>query len=287
MHKKIPKPLFDEHSRILLTVRITVVYILTVLALLGAVLYYKIPLYGASFYAMPSVTLGLIWVMYYIVPLLLAVVFGLLFRPFGKSFRNIYFAILAAQILFSFIACLFRWEYLLRFETANYWKKSDRIRIEEFKEQHFDKNQDGFIDEIKLNLTLNLTKIRPGNYLLHGVIVPGATMSPFIIEGGGEIKIAQTGPENIFVKVFVIQPRMDLPKARMELQNFQVKFLLFRIATVDQYGQNLLMYTRWSPFFRVTGWDGSDREIYGDWHLLDTLVRPEIFTMWSPVIPKD
>lgn len=268
--------IIDEQGRIYLTARAVVFYFLLVGAVIGTIINAETPL-----------THDIVWIikfLYYVLPLILAFIFSYLFRPFWKSFRNILFAILIIQFLYSFGVSMMRWDYLQKQSDKNHWKKSDRIKVTKHNAKYFDRNSDGFLDELVLDLTMDFTKIRTGDYLLHGVIVPGASFAPFSIEGGGEFKITERGEKNILVRSFVITPRSDLGRIPYEMKNFQVKLMLFRVLTVDEYGKKLLQFARWSPFLRETNWHGEDKAIYGDWVLLNDVTSPDVYTLRTPAV---
>ncbi len=276
----------DDQSRLILAFEIVALYFLIVVGVVGAIVYFNPPLYRGEWYAWPTGLMLLIWFLYYGAPLILASIFGFLFKPFAKSFRNIFFAILIIQLFFSFILMTLRWDYLQNFNNKNRWKKSDRISIEKITPRQFDRNQDGYIEEIRLDVVFDFTRLRPSDYLLHAAIVPGGSVSAFIVDGGGEFSIVKTGGENKFEREFIVAPRTDLGPLPIGLQNFQLKFLLFRIVMIDEYGKNILAFTRWSPFLRSTHWDGSDPEIYEDWRPLDNKITPDVFSMRAPVLPQ-
>ena len=274
----------DDQSRLSLSARIVILYSLIVLGVIGAINYYQEPILSENGRVLLPTILYLVWFLYYGFPFVLAVIFGCFFSPFRKSFRNILFSIFFLQLLYSFMVSMLRWEYLKDFNNIRRWKRSDRIRIADLTPQQFDRNQDGFIEEIRLNAVLDFTKIRPGEYLLDAAIVPDASVSPFEIDGGGLFTIDKTGVDNMIAREFVITVRNDLASASYAMQNFQVKLLLFRIVRIDQRGKKLLAFARWAPFLRSTRWDGSDSEIYADWVLFDKKVLSNVFSIRAPLL---
>ncbi len=200
----------DDQSRLTLTARIVSLYSLIVLSVIGAIVYYQAPISLENGRSGSPTVLYFVWFLYYGLPFVLAVIFGCLFRPFRKSFRNILFAIFFMQLLYSFTVSMLRWEYLQNFNNARRWKKSDRIKIMDLTPQQFDRNQDGFIEEVKLNAVFDFTKIRPGEYLLDAAIVSDSSVSPFEIDGGGLFAIEKTGADNMISREFDITVRNDL-----------------------------------------------------------------------------
>lgn len=277
----------DDQNRLILTARIVILYSLIVISVISVIVYFQTPISLESGHLGSSAILYFVWFLYYGLPFVLAVIFGSFFRPFRKSFRNILFAIFFMHLLYSFTVSMLRWEYLQDFNKTRAWKKSDRIRIADFTPQQFDRNQDGFIEEVKLNAVFDFTKIRPGEYLLDATIVTDAPISPFEIDGGGLFVIDKTGIDNMISRDFVITGRRDLESATYAIHNFQVKLLLFRIISIDERGKTLLAFSRWSPFLRTTRWDGSDEEIYADWVLFDKKVLPNIFSIRAPLLKAD
>ncbi len=280
------RSVIDEQARIVLTLRVVTVYFFIVFSVVFSIEYYKASFYRGEWCTWPTGVMLLIWFLYYGVPVVLASIFGFLFRPFAKSFRNIFFAILIIQLFFSFILMMLRWDYLRNFKNKNQWKKSDSIKIEKLTPQFYDRNQDGLIEEIKLNGVFDFAKMRPGEYLLDSATVPGGSLSPFVIDGGGTFTITKTGIENKIIKEFTVIARKDLGAVLDKPQNFQVKFLLFRIVSIDEYGKKVLAAARWAPFLRMTDWEGADKEIYADWLLLDSKTDPQVFSMRAAGISK-
>lgn len=274
----------DDQSRLTLTARIVCLYCLIVLSVIGAIVYYQAPISLENGRSGSSAVLYFVWFLYYGLPFVVAVIFGCLFRPFRKSFRNVLFVIFFMQLLYSFTVSMLRWEYLQDFNKIRSWKKSDRIKIMDLTPQQFDRNQDGFIEEVKVKAVFDFTKIRPGEYLLDAAIVSDAAVFPFEIDGGGLFTIDKTGADNMISREFDITVRNDLKSATFEIQNFQVKLLLFRIVSIDERGKKVLAFARWSPFLRSTNWDGSDAEIYADWILYDKKVLPNIFSLRAPLL---
>ncbi len=278
------RPAIDDQTRIILIARVVGVYFLTVSGVIGVILYNAIPLFDQR--SRPSAFMLVVWFLYYVAPWILAVSFGVMFKPFWKSFRNIFFTILSIQLLYSFTVSMLRWDYRESFSNQFHWKKSDKIKIIKLTPLQFDRDGDGFIEEVKVTADFDFKKIRPGEYLLDGVIVPGASLSPYLIEGGGIFTINKTGEANIISKDFIVTPRKDKSDVSLALQNFQIKFILFRIVHVSERGKKILQYTRWSPFMRETDWDGADKQIYEDWLKLDNQTWPDVFIMRSPVLEK-
>lgn len=286
MKSHLRKTDVDRQARVLLTAGILVIYIITVIAVALAIDHFNPSLYNGEFYTFPNVLMLSVWFLYYVAPVILAVIFGLVFRPFWPSFRNLLLAILTVQLLVSFTFAMMHWEYLQKFQKQNRWKRNDRLRLVELAPKQYDLNEDGFLDQITVSPIFDFTKIHPGEYVLHAAIVPGGGFSPFLIDGGGTFKIVTRGPraENKITKDFTIKPRSDrgTDVTTWEEKTFQIKFMLFRVATVDEKGKKLLRLTRWSPFLRTTDWEGGDPKITGDMILLDTLTTTEAFTLRAP-----
>ncbi len=276
-------PQYNEQRRIHLVARIVLLYFLILGGVDGAIVHFKPNLYQQVFPWRPTLLLFLVWFLYYILPFVLALIFGYIFRPFGKNFRNVYFSIFIIQLFYSFIVGMLRWEYAQAFTDQLQWKKSDRIKIINLASQQFDRDENGFIEEIKVSVEFDFKKIRPGEYLIDAAIVPGASLSPFLVDGGGLFTIAKTGQTNRIKKDFVVTARDNCMNVDCQLQDFQIKILLFRIANVDSYGKKLLLFSRWSPFLRDTNWEGLDKKIYGDWILRDDHLLPEVYSIRTPI----
>lgn len=283
MSKKHPEPfLLDPQRRIFLIARVVLLYIVMVVATIKIVLAYNFPLFKGDYYTFPTIWLWVIWALYYVAPFFFAILYGIWFRPFWQGFRNLLIAIVAVQLLYSFSVSMVRWDYLKKFEHRNRWSANDRLKIRSFKSQYLDKNQDGFKDELNMTAEFDLSKIRGGEYLIHATIVPGGGLSPLLIEGGGTIKIEKRADNNIFVQQFIVTPRTGQGVVYGNDFQFQIKIFLSRIINVDDQTTKLLQWTRWSPYFRETNWDGSDPEISGDWKVLESVLRPEFFILRVP-----
>ncbi len=269
----------DDPARLVLSLQVVGFYFLTVACVIGAIIHYDMPLYKGEGYRWPTAVMFVVWFLYYVAPLILAVIFGFLFRPFGKSFRNIFFAIFLIEICYSFVVGMLRWEYLQNFKNTKQWKKSDRIRIAKVTPSYFDRNQDGFIEEIRLNVDFNFAWIRPGQYQLQANIFPPALVASFGLKGGGKFEIAKLTAESILTKEFILTARHDRQGGAEQVVDFQVAFSLSRIVAIDQYGKRVLTYARWAPFLRTTDWQGIDKEIHGDVLVIDQRILPDVFSM--------
>lgn len=274
----------DQQARVFLAANILVIYVLTVVASALAIDHFQAPLFTGDLDKTPNILMLSIWFLYYAAPLILASIFGILFRPFWPSFRNLLVAILTIQFLFSFTVCMLRWDYLRKFNANNLWRKNDKIKVLDLDPKHYDLNEDGFLDQIKLSPVFDFTKIRPSEYVMDAALVPSGGSSPFTIDGGGAFVVSERGDKNKITKDFVIKPRTDHGTAVHLYQDasFQVKFLLFRVVTIDKKGKKLLGFTRWSPYLRSTTWQGSDPQIFADMILLNNKTTTEKFTLPAP-----
>jgi hypothetical protein len=273
-----------RQARVFLAANILVIYTLTVVAVAVAIDHFNPSLFNGEINKSPNILILTVWFLYYIVPVLLAIIFGLLFRPFWRSFRNLIFAFLTLQCLVSFTLCMVRWDYVKKFQDDNRWRKNDKIRIIELDPKYYDVNEDGFLDQLTVSPVFDFTRIRAKDYLLHVALVPSD--GPFTIDGGGPFTITEKGEKNKITREFVVKPRTDLGTdvSLYVPTNFKIKFILFHVVTVDDKGKKLLRYTRWSPYLRETNWEGEDPVIYGDWILLDTFTTKEIFTIPAPTM---
>lgn len=271
----------DPRRRVVLIARIAVVYVIMAAGAAWAAGYFQVPLYeGAA--ARPTVWLWSIWTVYYLAPFGFAALYGFLFRPFWAGFRDFLLTILALQLLYSFSINMLRWEYLQKARVQGRWSQNDKLKIAAFQNRYLDQNQDGLKDELQVRVTCDLTRIRRGEYLIDAAVVPGGANSPLVLEGGGMVKVEARGEKNMFVQTFSVRPQGGLAPAIGHDLHFQLKFILSRIISVDDRGTWLRQLGRWSPYFRTTGWDGSDPAISDNWIVLESVTRPEVFLLRVP-----
>ncbi len=276
----------DEQARIYLIARLVVVYFVTIAAVAWGTVYYQLPLYKGDFLRWPTPWLWTIWFLYYVLPFVLAIVYGLTFRPFWRGFRNLWVTIIVVQLLFSFGANAFRMDYLQKILRKARWSHGDDIKIKNFIFKYFDRNQDGLKEELRVRAVFDLTQLRPGEYLLDASLINDegkAGVEWLSLQGGETVKLAMREDKNVFQEEFVISPIQGVAPTYEEI-NFRIRLILSRIINVDEYGLRLFQFTRWSPFLRKTDWEGNDPEVYGDWIVLGRFTQPNVFTL--RVLPK-
>ena len=287
MKNKTDYPLeIDEQARIFLITRLVIVYVATIVAVAWGTFYYKLALYAGNYMRWPTPWLWTIWFLYYVLPFVLAIVYGLTFRPFWRSFRNFWTTIIVIQLLYSFGASVLRWDYVQKVQHKGRWSRNDVIKIKNFASKYFDRNQDGLKEELRVRAVFDLTQMRPGEYVLDASFVAEegkGGVEWLRLEGGETVKFAMREDKNIFQEEFVIAPLQGVGPTYEDV-NFRIRFILSRIVTVDEQGLRLLQFTRWSPFLRKTDWEGADPELYGDWIVLGRFIQPDVFTLRA--LPK-
>ena len=244
------------HDRLhfLLIVQITAVYFFLVAGYI--LLVEKLSLSLASTPSDPWYALLL--VLYYFLPFVLALMFGMVFPPLWMRLRNLWLSILVIQFLLSAGLFIKRNNYLnQRFEILNSSKRCSFV-IGPFRHELHDDNQNGQIDTVQFAGEIEVSNCASGEYLLYGDLSQGGKpiadteiiIHKFKIRGGEKklLKLSFRGGVSRFKKYF-------------GNDEFQLNIGSRRLLPLDKEGEKILFYCRWAPFFRVASWQGEDPEL--------------------------
>jgi len=241
------------------------VYILTVIAF---ALFVQILGSGQPDPALPGMSALCMMILLYAVPVALAILFGILFPPFLKSFRDILFPILYVGILYSFAVFMWRGFYIeKRFEDL--WKvKYGDIHVTDVR--HAIVVDDDRTEKVAFTVKYGMDDYPPGEYRLTAVI--NSPETGLVDKGIGAFNFpVQEGRGLRYTGHF----RMTIDNEAYSAANatYDLSLVLARFWPLDQDAKRVLVFSRWAPFFRKTDFTGADPEIKEEATVLETL-RP-------------
>lgn len=239
--------------------KIVCVYYATVLGFIACVAYAGLPERAGGLPADWQVVLA---GLYYAAPLLIAFVFGILFRPFWKNFRDLLASIVLVHFLYS--AALLGWRQVHLNHRQDVISESFLavVKAEAFSHRLMDNDQDGLIDEAVVWGRLDIEDLPPGRYV-NGIVLSqdGKDISGVVDRRGFRKKAEKKADVR-----FRFDPR--------EYGSFErpvtVDLHIFRLIEVDKEDERIMRFSQWMPFFQQTSWRGQDRDFYPD------MVRIEI-----------
>jgi len=218
--------------------------------------------------------------LYYVLPIILAFVFGTLFRPFWRNFRNVLFPIFFIALLYSFIVFMLRNIYSDPRREDRQQASLANLRISSVQHDFLDENSDQRTDKVELTFRFDLTDFPPGRYYIRGFLE--STSSTAVEQKIGEFIVPFTSDSS---KSGVGHFTFDLPSMTgiRQPQEYGVNIQLLRVKEITTKEQRILAWARWAPFFRTTSWDGHDPEINADLVLLATLKQVDNFVVSGSV----
>jgi len=257
--KKTPR--FYPRTRSALVFKIVCVYYATLLGFIAYVVYTQRFWSGGIF---PASWQTALVCLYYLAPLLIAFVFGLLFRPFWNHFRDLLMSIFLVHLLYSIGIYGWRQAYLNERQEVITQSSLAEIRAESFSHRLLDNDHDGRVDEVALWGRLNVRELPPGRYITGIVLSQGNELisdglvakSGFQKGDKGEVDLKFSFDPRRYGQRFEHPVRMDL--------------YIYRVVEVSEEAEQITWFSRWTPFLRTTSWQGQDQDFYGD------LVRIEI-----------
>lgn len=249
--------------------QIVLCYVVTWLGLVLLTLKFNLPLRKGDYFAFPTNWQLFLLVFYYVLPFVLSLFFGLLFRPFWPNFRNLWISLLVLQGIYS-LGC-FAWrEYCLgKWEAAVHQTKIASARVVST-ETGVKESSDGQIAQGKVLVTVDMAEFPEGIYELACFLrnPKAATAQEYQRIGRAHWVLTKDALPNKTVQ-FTFNPKNF--KSLFERGPVTVNALLNRLLIVDAFSQSALDWSRWSPFLRSVSWTGEDSEIY------DQALEIEIF----------
>jgi len=202
---------------------------------------------------------------YYLAPILIAFIFGILFRPFWNNFRNLLMSIFLIHLLWS--VSIAGWRQMRLNERYELAAESflAAVDAEDFKHRFFDNDEDGLVDEIVLWGRLNIRELPPGRYIIRPVLSQsGNPISDGIVDRLG---FRRTNKEKLDVR-FGFDPRKY---GRVFERPVDIDLYVYRLFEVTEEDNRLLRLSRWVPFLRRTSWQGQDRDFVLDLIRVETV----------------
>lgn len=263
-------------SRFILKSYILLIYFTTVLMFISTIVIRESPLCSPRDALLPPYYLFAIHPLYYIFPIVLALIFGVLFPPFLKNFRDILFPIFYIAIIYSFTTYMFRSFYAEERSGEVMRGQYAKIEINNFSHAFSVNKKDGTVDTVDFTARFAMAGFPPGDYRLT-VLLTDYAETPASIEIGTFNFPVNAEEGRIYVGHFKFVPPKQ--SSGPEKAEYDVGMILQRSLPVDEYGKKVLAFTRWSPFFRTTNWNGADPEIKDEIVTLDVLKYVDYFSL--------
>ena len=199
--------------------------------------------------------LDLILIYYYVLPPVLAVILGMMFRPFWPNFRNFLVTIFVIHGLYSFVVSVIRHQYLMQRQAEFDSGQSTDIQLKSVRHELTDRNGDGVLNELNIYADIDLAQLQPGRYDMKAVLVKGdnPVLHGELTAPAFDVVAGSSG--NMAVH-FVSDFEAINPSYRQTV--FDVDFQLNKEPIADYQLEKILAFSRWAPFFRETAWNGSD-----------------------------
>jgi hypothetical protein len=272
-----------SHTPVL--IQVVFVYYVILIGFVWLTVRVDAPLYQGAWVRFPSPWLWTLWALYYIIPFFLALLFGILFRPFWLSLRNVLVTIFIIHGLYSVVMFGIRYHYLQKYEADVHATRL--LRLDNFQVSHdmSSPGSDGLIHRITFLGTFDLSQYPHGQYTIFTEITQNGNLVPGGDLGAYDFILKEGSPRDVRV-LFESHPQ-DY-QDHFGRGNFEVNAGIQRIFSVDEDGKKILAFTRWAPLIRYTSWDGRDPEIYDDVLDIDYITGVDRFSLiplrWSPRI---
>ena len=251
-----------QRSRSRLMKQVIFLYFLTLLGLIFVTIKFGIPLeQGGGDVASPAPWLSIIKTYYYVIPVVLAFVFGLFFRPFWRNFRNLLVTIFLIHLFFSLVIYATRYGYLQKQHVDIARSKIAELKILDLKKVFIDENKDGVLDQIKVTISVDYNGFLEGHYALSALLTQGGQEFPQNSLGMTLFEVGE-GPLKLAQIIFKSDPQVF--KSLWGQGDFDIDLILQKKVFMDSKGKMILSVARWAPFFRYTSWGGADPKIHSD-----------------------
>lgn len=279
MGKKIkrlaPEPV-RKPSRILLKSYVILIYFTSVLMFISTIIIRESQLCSPGDVLPPSYYLFAIPPLYYIFPIILALIFGVLFPPFLKNSRDILFPIFYIAVIYSFTIYMFRSFYADERSGEVMRGQYARLTLHDFQHTVADNNKDGTVDSVDFTAQFGMAGSPPGEYRLTALLTDRSGSSAE--NGIGSFEFLVKADENRkYVGHFKFVPANE--SVMQAAAEYDVALILQRYFPLDERGKRILAFARWSPFFRITNWNGEDPEITDEIVTLDVLRYVDSFPL--------
>ncbi len=215
-----------------------------------------------------SGSIALIRFIYLVVPVILGFILAKRSQTFLKTFFSVIIVIYLIQAAYSGICYQLRNSYLNLWQSNIQQAKGAQFSVGFYQHKLNDKNKDGLIDGVEIQTEISIRNLTKGQYSYSLVF-----FNP-VLNRGSAMKASQFLKHDNTPFFLRVDQNVN-PKNYEELLqgDVDIKFVLHKSAEISEYGQKILMFHRWSPFFRTTTWDGYDSafqlDFYGDGVVFD------------------
>ncbi|MFA5260361.1 MAG: hypothetical protein WC450_03945, partial [Candidatus Omnitrophota bacterium] len=195
-----------KKSRIPLAGRIVMVYYLVLVSLVVLTIQSGQPLHFKRD-EVPVGWLDVIKFTYYVLPVLLAVIYGAIFRPFWAKFRDLLVIILVIHGAYSVFVYSCRVAYFERLKNETFKLRLAEYSLYGVQHRMLDTTKDGLIDRVEFRAKLDAAEFPPGQYVIYAKITQrGQEFSDSVI-GRFPFQIFQTR-QKPFIIQFAANPQL-------------------------------------------------------------------------------
>jgi len=249
LRRKKPVP----RSLILLILQISFIHFVILLSFITLTIKYDIPLYIGSDGFKPTPWLGFIQFLYYGLPVLLAFSFAALFRPFWPQIRNLLVVILVVYTCYSVLSYYLRSDHLKWIDNHTHRTKLANFKIEQFTHRFEHINKAGLIDKVAFHAVVDASEFTSGSYGITGYLIQKGKPLPNNYLGVAKFVIKDEALKKFNLR-FEVNPQVY--NDYFDRGSFEVEIRVIKYLPVTKRGEEILKYTRWSPFFQANnlGW---------------------------------
>jgi hypothetical protein len=240
-----------------LALLITLVYFVTLASLILVVHKMELTVPAKQTFILPLQWTILLNFTYYVLPFLMAVMFGVMFRPFWRNVRNVIFLIFTIHFIYSV------WIYINYYTLWVDWRKridyaeESHIQVNSVTHKFFDETSDGLVDRVALSGEFDVSNLSPGKY----------QMDTFVTQRGERLPNGRIDSYHFTVnlnsgKTFKrqFQMRTGQYKSSLDRGAIDVDITLRKEIHRGDLIHKIINLSRWSAFFRATTWDGQNKD---------------------------
>ena len=178
---------------------------------------------------------------YYVLPLLLAVFYGIIFRPFWPRFRDLLVLILVIHGVYSIFVYSCRVAYFERLKNETFKLRLAEYSLYRVQHRMLDTTKDGLIDRVEFRAKLDAADFPPGNYIVYAKVTQRGQEFPDSLVGRFPFQIFPT-KQKPFQISFAANPQLF--ESYYESGHFDLNLGLQRVVGVDEAGHWLLALSR-------------------------------------------
>ncbi|MCR4336739.1 MAG: hypothetical protein NUV91_02895 [Candidatus Omnitrophica bacterium] len=256
----------------LLLIEIVAIYFLCLAGAAYLVVHFQTPLYDSSGH--PTLLIYIFEAYYYVIPLILALLFGFLFRPFWENSRNLLFIIVSFHLFYSATVIMYRSPHVdARYEELHRSRLA-MLQVREVKHLLFDEDKDGFIERVAFRALVDVSEFPRGKYTIYMTLAQRGQPLPDGEIGFYEFEIAPDTQKLFYVK-FATDPQKFADY--FERGDLEVNLGIEKTLTITEKAAQVLKFSRWTWFPRLTRWDGQDLDLNEGYVELDLAEKAHTF----------